>query len=808
MKKSISFLALSVLPAVTWAQFSLSGKVQSADGEPLVGANVGLNGTYYAASSDVNGDFILKGLDEGTYTLKVSYIGYADYEKEVQVSGETTLTVEMSRKDYVADEITVTATRAGNKTPIAHTNMSKEEIEANNLGVDLPYLLDQTPSVVVTSDAGAGVGYTGIRIRGTDPTRISVTVNGIPINDAESQGSFLVNMPDFASSTDNVQIQRGVGTSTNGAGAFGGTINLQTSQLKDKPYAETSHSYGSFNTRMHNVEVGTGLLKNHFTFDGRLSQISSDGYIDRASSLLRSYYWSGAYISKKTSLRFINFKGKEITYQAWNGVPSDSLETNRTYNAYNYPNEVDNYMQDHYQLLFNQVINDAFSFSTTLHFTHGEGYYEQYKGDEYNEDLNFGSKESLADYGLDTIFTGNDTITETNLIRRRWLDNDFYGGIFSLNYDNGGKLKAILGGGWHNYVGRHFGEVIWAEYASNGQLGHVYYDNDAEKTDFNVYLKANYQVTKKLNVFADMQSRMVNYEFLGFDEVGTSVTQNANLNFFNPKAGLFYDINAKNSLYISWAVANKEPNRNDYTESSPSSRPKPEKLMDYELGYQLNSRKYRFGANVYYMDYKDQLVLTGEINDVGAYTRTNIDESYRAGLELQGSVRPVEQLLINMNATFSQNKVKAFTEYVDNWDTGEQIAINYTNTDLSFSPSTIVGGEVRYTPLNTAKGTDKGHELALSLLPKYVGKQYIDNTMSEDRRLDPYLVTDFRLSYTMKNIFFKELVFTLWVRNLLDEEYETNAWVYRYNTGDEFYKLDGYFPQAGRNFLVGVKVRF
>lgn len=797
-----------MLPAVTWAQFSLSGKVQSADGEPLVGANVGLNGTYYAASSDVNGDFILKGLDEGTYTLKVSYIGYADYEKEVQVSGETTLTVEMSRKDYVADEITVTATRAGNKTPIAHTNMSKEEIEANNLGVDLPYLLDQTPSVVVTSDAGAGVGYTGIRIRGTDPTRISVTVNGIPINDAESQGSFLVNMPDFASSTDNVQIQRGVGTSTNGAGAFGGTINLQTSQLKDKPYAETSHSYGSFNTRMHNVEVGTGLLKNHFTFDGRLSQISSDGYIDRASSLLRSYYWSGAYISKKTSLRFINFKGKEITYQAWNGVPSDSLETNRTYNAYNYPNEVDNYMQDHYQLLFNQVINDAFSFSTTLHFTHGEGYYEQYKGDEYNEDLNFGSKESLADYGLDTIFTGNDTITETNLIRRRWLDNDFYGGIFSLNYDNGGKLKAILGGGWHNYVGRHFGEVIWAEYASNGQLGHVYYDNDAEKTDFNVYLKANYQVTKKLNVFADMQSRMVNYEFLGFDEVGTSVTQNANLNFFNPKAGLFYDINAKNSLYISWAVANKEPNRNDYTESSPSSRPKPEKLMDYELGYQLNSRKYRFGANVYYMDYKDQLVLTGEINDVGAYTRTNIDESYRAGLELQGSVRPVEQLLINMNATFSQNKVKAFTEYVDNWDTGEQIAINYTNTDLSFSPSTIVGGEVRYTPLNTAKGTDKGHELALSLLPKYVGKQYIDNTMSEDRRLDPYLVTDFRLSYTMKNIFFKELVFTLWVRNLLDEEYETNAWVYRYNTGDEFYKLDGYFPQAGRNFLVGVKVRF
>lgn len=810
MKKSISFIALLVLPAVTWAQFSLSGKVQSADGgEPLVGANIGLKGTYYATSSDVNGDFTLKNLKEGTYTLKVSYIGYTDVEKEVEVNSDATITIDMPRKDYVADEITVTATRAGDKTPIAHTNVSKEELDANNLGMDLPYLLEQTPSVVVTSDAGAGVGYTGIRIRGTDPTRISVTVNGIPINDAESQGSFLVNMPDFASTTDNVQVQRGVGTSTNGAGAFGGTINLQTSQLKDKAYAETNHSYGSFNTRMHNLELGTGLLGKHFTIDGRISQITSDGYMDRASSELRSYYASAAYINKKTSIRYINFRGKEITYQAWNGVPSDSLATNRTYNAYTYPNEVDNYMQNHNQLLFNQVISNSVSLNAALHFTHGEGYYEQYKGDEYNPDLNFGSKETLTDYGLDTIFNGADTVTEVNLVRRRWLDNDFYGGILSVNYDNGGKLKAILGGGWHNYVGRHFGEVIWTEFDVEGVPGHVYYDNDAEKSDFNAYVKLNYQVGNKLNVFADFQGRVVNYEFLGLDENGNSVTQNADLSFFNPKAGLFYEINSKSNIYASWAVANKEPNRNDYTESSPSSRPLPETLYDYELGYQLNSRAYRIGANAYYMDYKDQLVLTGEINDVGAYTRTNINQSYRAGIELQAAVKPSDKFLVSANATFSQNKIKAFTEFVDNWDNGEQIAIDYINTDLSFSPNVLAGGELRYTPVNVKKESGKSHELYISLLPRYVGKQYIDNTQSEDRKLDAYFISDLRVNYSLKGfLFFKEVSLTLLVRNLLDEEYETNAWVYRYNTGDEYYKLDGYFPQAGRNFLLGLKLRF
>lgn len=810
MKKSISFLALLVLPIATWAQFTLSGNVQSADGEPLVGANVGLEGTYYATASDVNGYFNLTGLEKGSYTLKVSYIGYADYEKVVRITDTVTIvTVDMRAKDYVADEITVTATRAGNKTPIAHTNISEEQIEANNLGVDLPYLLDQTPSVVVTSDAGAGVGYTGIRIRGTDPTRISVTINGIPLNDAESQGSFTVNIPDFASSADNIQIQRGVGTSTNGAGAFGATINMQTTQLKEKAYFETSHSYGSFNTRMHNIEAGSGLLGKHFTIDGRISQITSDGYMDRATSELRSYYVSAGYISKKTSLKFINFRGKEITYQAWNGVPFDSLITNRTYNAYTYDNEVDNYMQNHNQLHFNQVLSGALSLNLGLHFTHGEGYYEQYKGDEYNYDLNFGAKEALEDYGLEPLIADGDTITEVNLVRRRWLDNDFYGGIFSLNYDRGGKLKAILGGGWHNYVGRHFGEVIETEYSIEGVPGYVYYDNDAEKSDLNVYLKINYQLAKKFNVFVDLQSRMINYSFLGVDDTGVSLEQSVNLNFFNPKAGLFYDINSKNSLYASWAVANKEPNRNDYTEAPLSNRPSPETLYDYELGYQLNKRIYRLGANLYYMDYKDQLVLTGEINDVGAYTRTNIDRSYRTGIELQGSVRPDDFLMVSMNATFSRNKIKSFTEYVDNWDTWEQEVINYTNTDLAFSPNVIVGGEFKFIPINRSKENGKSQELAISLLPKYVGKQYIDNTQSNSRKLGEYLVSDLRITYTLKKfLFFREVDFTLWVRNLADEKYETNAWVYRYYTGGNFYALDGYFPQAGRNFLAGVRLKF
>lgn len=815
MKKGSIALAIALLLLPYWlvAQLQINGTVTDAEtGNPLSGAHIVLNNEQKTTTNS-KGRFYFKKLDKGVYNLRASFIGYNVVSKEIQLKANKSISISLEPIAYMGEEVIVKSVRAYEKSPTTFQNIKKAEIKEVNLGQDIPYLLNTTPSVVVTSDAGTGIGYTGIRIRGTDMNRINITMNGIPLNDAESHGVWWVNMPDFASSVSNIQVQRGVGTSTNGAAAFGASINIQTLKLNPHPYAEISNSYGSFNTWKHTASFGTGLLEKHWAFDGRLSKITTDGYIDRAWSNLKSLYLSGGYYGKKSILKFNILSGKEKTYQSWWGVPSvrlnDDMEgmmryqehwlytpdqtqhminsDSRTYNYYTYENQTDNYRQDHYQLFYSYQPNRKINLNTGIHYTYGRGYYEEKEKDE-----------SLSSYLLNPVIVGNDTISTTDIIRQKWLDNDFYGAVFSMNYKTLDNLELTIGGGWNNYEGDHFGEVIWARYMSNGEINNQYYSGTGSKEDMNAYTKVNYNVAGNLNIYGDLQYRFIDYQIKGIDDDQRDISQNHNFGFFNPKAGLYYDINENMSSYLSFAVANREPNRSNYVDAPRGEYPTSEALYDYELGYKYKTKNLVLDVTGYYMDYVDQLVLTGEINDVGAAIMVNVPESYRAGLELATAYQPVDLLKWEANATFSRNKIKNFTEYVDNWDTGTQASENLGETDISFSPEVVANNIFTFFPI-------KG--LEIDWVSQYVGKQYIDNTSSEDRKLDTYLVHNARLNYTINPGFVKELTFKLLVNNVLGEEYESNAWVYRYILGNREYKMDGYFPQAGMNFLGGVTIK-
>lgn len=771
-----------------WAQFSISGSVNDADGGTLPGAAITIEGTYKGTFTDAQGAFQLSNVKSGPLSIRVSLLGYEAQSQIIDLTQNATVSFRLQKTAVAVDEVVVSATRANQKSAIAYSDVTRKDLDKLNLGQDIPQLINFTPSIVTTSDAGAGVGYTGIRIRGSDATRVNVTLNGIPYNDAESQGTFFVNMGDFASSVSSIQIQRGVGTSTNGAGAFGASINIQTNKLEEKPYAETNISGGSFGTRKVNVLAGTGLLNNHFVLDARLSKIYSDGYVDRAFSDLRSFYISGGYYTKKSFFRLNVFSGQEQTYQSWGGVPEDLLKTNRTYNPYTYDNETDNYQQDNYQLITSHELSKNWRLNVSAFYTKGKGYYEQYRPND-----------KFSNYGLPNVVIGDSTISRTDIIRRRWLSNDFYGTVFSLDYNGFGKLTANVGGGWNTYQGGHYGEIIWARIAGNTTIRDRYYNDDATKRDVNLYAKAFYQFTKELNAFVDVQVRTIDYSFLGFNSQLQNVQQDAKLTFFNPKAGLTYTLNDVSTLYASVGVGHREPNRDDYTQSTPQSRPKAERLIDYEAGYKIQTAQLAFTVNAYYMNYRNQLVLSGQLNDVGAYNRVNIPTSYRAGVELEAGARLAKQLRWNINATFSRNKVRNFTEYLDNFDTGLQESRQYSQTDISFSPNVIAGSQLLFTP---AKG------LELGLLSKYVGKQYLDNTSNESRKLNNYFTNDIRLIYTVKPKFAQEIAFTVLFNNVLNELYESNGYTYAYISEGRVTADNGYYPQAGRNFLAGIRVRF
>jgi len=690
-----------------------------------------------------------------------------------------------STKINELNEVVVKSTRANEKTGMAFTNVYQRDIRKQNLGQDLPFLLNQLPSVVVSSDAGAGVGYTGIRIRGSDPTRINVTLNGIPYNDSESQGTFWVNMPDFASSVQSIQVQRGVGTSTNGAGAFGASLNISTLGYEREAFGETNLTYGSFNTIKANVLASTGLLNNHFVVDARLSKLSSDGYIDRASSDLKSFYFSTGYYNKSNFIRLNIFSGKEVTYQAWEGVPEYYLKTNRTYNPYIYPNQVDNYQQDNYQLISSFKLNERWTFNPTLHYTRGKGYYEQFK-----------AMDELASYNLPNLVLGGDTVTHTDLVRRKWLDNHFYGATYSFDYQSGKKLSANIGGAWNKYDGHHFGEVIWTKMAETPSNDYRWYTSRSIKTDFNIFGKVFYQFTDQFNLFGDVQYRTVGYDMNGIADKLQDITRNTSFSFFNPKIGMNYQLSTEASVYASYAVGNKEPNRTDFVDNVKA--PKPEHLEDLEAGYRWANQKLSFDANFYYMNYRNQLVLTGQVNGVGEAIRVNVPKSYRAGIELVANWNFAPKWRLNANATFSQNKIKNFTETVVNYDGDPDKVNQFSKTDISFSPNVITGGQLSYTPVKN---------LEFTWLPKYVGKQYMDNTSFENRKLNGFFVNDLRANYTVHPKFVKELTFSLLANNILNHLYESNGYTYSYIYDQQVVTENFYYPQAGTNFLLAVRVR-
>ena len=692
-------------------------------------------------------------------------------------SQEPNPTIKLPAEVQNLEEILVSSIRVDKNAPIAFSNVTKDDLAKNNLGQDLPILLNSLTSVVTTSDAGAGVGYTGIRIRGVNAQSTNITINGIPYNDAESLGTFWVDLPDFASSVENLQVQRGVGTSTNGSSAFGASINILTDLISEKPYFETSNSVGSYNTIKNTFKFSTGMLNDYFEFSGRLSKIDSDGYIDRANSDLKSYFLQGTYKKKTTMIKALSFGGHEITYQAWNGIDGVTLESDRTYNPSGmyidqygnvqfYNKEVDNYKQDHYQLHWSEILNSSFTSNFSFNLTNGLGYYEQYKEND-NQDY----------------------------ITRKWLDNQFIVANYSLNYQSE-KTSINFGSSYSEYDGDHFGKVIWAQNSSNTEVGDRFYDGNGIKKDFSNYLKTTYQINSNISLYGDIQIRNVKYETSGSTSDILDFSLNKSYSFFNPKAGLNYAFNSDNNLYFSFARANREPTRSDFENNADVQ---PEKLNDLELGWNYSKKNFHISTNFYYMQYKNQLVLTGSIDDVGNPVRQNSGESHRMGLEIESSFTISNKFSLSANSSFSQNKNKNFVTSLN----GE--LINLGRTNISFSPNLI-------SSINLLYSANKN--LDLSLLVKHVGDQYMSNTDSDFSKLDAYSTLDFNLNYNFKNpLFFNEIVLTAVVNNVLGIKYVSNGYYYTYDdtwsNPNSITTIEGagYYPQATTNYLIGLKFK-
>ena len=799
MKKFFLFVLLQGVAVLSFAQFTIHGTIKSESGDLLSGANVILQGSYQGVSTGENGAFQFSRLKAGDYTLIASFIGFKTTTVDVALTTDKAIEIVLPTSDILAEEVIVSATRAGAKTPVAVSNLNRLDIEAKTTGQDIPYLLGLSPSVVQSSETGTGIGYTSLRIRGTDPTRINVTINGIPLNDSESQGTFWVNMPDFANSVDNLQIQRGVGTSTNGAAAFGATINFQTETFNEKPYAEVQNLVGSFGTYKNSIKAGTGLIDGKFTVDARYSKLNSDGFVDYGFVDHQSFFISAAYYTEKSIVKANIISGDQHTGITWWGNPQPEVDrrynpageyTDEFGNKQYYKDQTDNYFQDHYQLLYSTQLNRYLNLNTAFHYTDGEGYFEQYKEDEKYES-----------YGLADVVIGGETILTTDLIRRKWLDNDFYGLTFSLNYKKD-KVDASFGGAWNKYDGDHFGRIIWMRYAGNTEKGHEWYFNVGEKTDFNVFGKLNYQISDKLNAFGDLQYRRINYDMTGMDDDLIAIDQSHEFNFFNPKMGLFCDIDDNNKAYLSFAVGNREPTRTNFKEAIKEDIivfPKPETLYDYELGYKYSSTNAAFEANLYYMYYRDQLVATGEKNNVGNSIMTNVDKSYRLGIEFVGGIQVFDWLNWEGNLTLSRNKI---LDFVDNTEGAGGNGIDFKelgDTDISYSPNVIAN-----SILSISTTTD----FSVKLISKYVGDQFFDNTSSEDRKIDSYFVNDLRFDYQIKEVVFDRISLFAQINNVLDVEYSNNAYGDRWYEDGVDYTWASYYPQAGINLMTGITISF
>lgn len=788
----------------------------SKSSEVLEGAFVQITGSGKPVSgySDDSGNVQFEKVATGNYQLSVSHIGYAVFVKEVSISNETgqvafEVALVPEREDLNA--AIINSVRAGSSTPSTHTNLDKVDIQARDQGKDFPFLLNTTPSTVISSDAGNGVGYTGIRIRGIDPTRVNVTINGIPLNDAESQGTFWVDLPDLASSTQSVQVQRGLGTSTNGAAAFGASVNVRTDRIPKEKFTRVDLGLGSFNTGRTTVTMGSGLLKNHWAFQLRGSVIGSDGFIDRASSDLKSMNLTAVRYWKKATFKTNVLLGTERTYQAWWGIPEpkfhgDQAGVNRyinqlwisgndlenlnssnskTYNYYTYENEVDNYTQNHYQFFFDKKLSGRLKLNTAAFVTTGKGYFEQFR-----------SQDDLSDYGLPSVIQGGDTFNTADLVRRRWLDNIYTGVLASMNYEKR-KLSATLGGGYNLYTGRHFGEVIATEFTGYEDLNAVYYDNDAVKSDANIFFRAKYRI-RNFIPYVDVQWRGVDYRFEGLDNNLEFGDQRVKYNFINPKVGMTYQYR-RSRFYVLYAIGNREPVRDDFRNNPPNDWPEHETLNNTEIGYRFLKDGKQFGINFYDMAYKNQLVLTGAVNDVGEAVRTNVDQSYRRGVELEFQFPATPKLQIGANATVSENKIEKFTEYVYEWDGSYQtFTFEHNNTDISFSPNVIAAGMVNYRP---------NEHWSLDLVAKYVGRQYLDNTQNEARSLDAFVNTDASCRYSTEGVKgIKKLTAGFYLNNVFNRFYAPNGYTFSGYLGGQRADFNYFYPMAGRNIMVKVSI--
>lgn len=798
------------------AQQPLTIRVLDKAGDPAYPATVRLDSL--AATTDQHGLVQFSDLENRSYRLHISYVGYRDQRRAINPATTHQLRVQLQEQTYRFDEVFVQATRAHQNAATTYKTIGKKELRKKNLGQDIPYLLDQTPGVVIGSDAGAGVGYTNMTIRGSDNERINVTLNGVPLNNPESMGSFFVNLPDFASSTQSIQIQRGIGTSTNGSSAFGASLNIQTDALETQPYAELNSTFGSYNTWKNTLKVGSGLINDRYAFNARLSRISSEGYVERASSNLQSFYVDGGLFTDKHTLKATVFSGKEKTYQSWYGLPeplltgdhqrleeyADNLglsgeertrflQGDRRYNYYTYDNQTDNYLQTHAHLQYAYRPNDQLAVNTTLHYTRGAGYYEEYR-----------PSDDLGHYLIAPVEIGDSTITHSDLIRRRWLDNHFYGLTYSLQYRPISGLDLTFGGAYNRYQGKHYGQVIWARHASDSEINDHYYDNDAQKNDFNLYGKADYRTGDFLwNL--DLQYRTIRYRGAGDDDKIKDLEFQDQLHFFNPKAGLTYFLNTASNLYASYAYAHKEPTRNDYVENPVGAFPKAEKMQNIEVGYRYSNQRVELGANLYGMFYTDQLIPTGTLNDVGTALRVNVDKSYRMGIELDGSWRVTPYLLWSATAAFSQNKIKAFNEHIPIYDeqfalTGEEV-IPHASTTIAKSPSAVLSNNWTFqaTP-----------QLSFSLLSKYVSRIYLDNTSEKSRSIDPWFIHNLQALYSFSAFGIERIDLNVMVNNILNSKYASSGYTYSMitqSTGQRDY-FNFYYPQAETHAMLGVNIRF
>lgn len=782
MKKIVLIALFCSSILLSYGQWSLQLRSESTQ-RPLAGATA--SDGYLMRISDQNGQLELP-FSPGQQWI-VRFLGFeTDTIIASSTLSECPKILQLKPFMFVQPEYLVRVVEAGSGVPVTYTRFDKSDLEPLNTGRDLPVMLDQSASVVTHSDAGAGIGYTGIRIRGTDQTRINVTINGIPVNDPESQGVFWVNTPDLVSSTGSIEVQRGAGTSTQGAGSFGGAIHLNTLEQSESPFGRYRFSGGSFNSLRNTIEIGTGRLGPGFSAELRLSKIQSDGFIDRASSDLRSYYLKTAYHGKKSSLIFHAFSGKEITYQAWYGVPQGLADSIPTFNpagtdngkrSIPYENETDNYQQDHYQLFFTHRFKENLILRMAGFYTKGRGFYEQFK-----------VQEILTDYGVAGLGDFRDT---SDVIRRLWLDNHFFGGNAVLSWSN--KRWALNGGlGLYHYIGEHYGTLQWAQYAPENGYNLRYYDHPAEKTEYNSFLRANYQVRSNIVIHADVQYRAVNYSIQGF--AGQPFIQvEDQFHFLNPRGGITWTPFQNQEFSAFFGLAQKEPNRVDY-ETGPDQKPRHEILRDLEIAYRISGRKWWTRITGFWMDYTDQLVLTGAINDVGAYTRTNASRSYRIGAEIEWMIKPKPYLWLTGNFSCSQNRILNFIEFMDDYDNGGQIAIARGNTPIAFSPDWTAASTLVIAPL-------KGMEIRWA--HKGIGRQFLDNTGELDRSLPAYYTNDLGIHWqkNWKNGLGLGLHCTIF--NLWNARYAPNGYSFSYIYGGQSITENYVYPMAGRHFMAG-----